>query len=848
MILRMHHYKPRHQSRRRHFMWRVIKRLFPLVLALFLIGAATSLLWISSFSIPDLTSIENRRVTESTKIYDRTGKILLYDVHQDIKRTTIPLDNISRNVKNAAVAIEDTEFYQHIGIRPISFLRAVIANLTNRSFSQGGSTITQQVVKNSILTVDKHISRKLKEWVLAIKLEKLYTKDEILGLYLNESPYGGSIYGIEEASQSFFGKGAKDVTLAEAAYLAALPNAPSYYSPYGSHRDKLEERKNLVLYRMFEIGFITQTEYDSARQEKVTFRPQEEKGIKAPHFVLFIKQYLEEKYGHQYVEEHGLTVTTTLDYTLQQKAEELTKKHALENEKAFDAENAAMVGLNPQTGEILVMVGSRDYFDKEIEGNFNVVTGKRQPGSTFKPFVYATAFEKGFLPQTKIFDLQMEFSSECNPDGTPKNPSARCYMPENYDHTYHGPISMRDALAQSINIPAIQTLYLAGLRDSLQMAKDMGITTLGNTDQYGLTLVLGGGEVSPLEITNAYGTFATGGNRVSHTGILKIEDRAGNVIEELSPQPRRVIDEQYAKMINDVLSDNKARTPAFGAASPLYFPGRDVAVKTGTTNDYRDAWIIGYTPDFVLGAWAGNNDNHPMEKKVARFIIAPLWNEFMGTVLPDLPVKKFERVPDSTDRAINPVVRGFWQGGQTYVIDNISGKLATDATPEETKEEKSVRNIHSTLYWIDRSNPRGPKPDHPENDSQFASWEYAVRTWAETQNLHDETSNVVPTSFDTVHDSSVAPRVAITSPTNESSFLNTSLLPVRVTATGRRPVVRMDIFVNGSYIASTRNYPFSYEVNLGELSSLADDNELKVVVYDDIFNKSESVSHFRVTH
>jgi 1A family penicillin-binding protein len=824
------------------------KNLLLLCLAAGLLGSSAILLWLSTFSIPNLESIENRRVTESTKIYDRTGKILLYDVHEDVKRKTVPMDEISRYVKNATVAIEDAEFYQHHGIRPISILRAVIANLSNQSYSQGGSTITQQVVKNSLLTQEKRISRKIKEWVLSLKLEGKYSKEQILALYLNESPYGGSIYGIEEASQSFLGVSSKDVTLAQAAYLAALPNAPSYYSPYGQHRDKLEERKNLVLYRMMENGFITQAEYETAKKEKVTFRPQEEKGIKAPHFVFYIKQYLEEKYGHQFVEEHGLKVTTTLNYELQEKAEAAAKKYALENKKTFDAENASMVGIDPQTGEILVMVGSRDYFDDTIDGNFNIALAKRQPGSAFKPFVYATAFGKGYLPQTVLFDVKTEFSTECNPDGTQKYPTASCYMPENYDHIYRGPISLRDALAQSINIPAIETLYLAGMKDSLQTAKDMGITTLTNTDRYGLTLVLGGGEVTLLDITSAYGGFANGGNRIEHTGILKVEDKDGTVIEELKPQPNRVLDENVAKMINDVLSDNKARTPAFGAQSPLYFPGRDVAVKTGTTNDYRDAWIIGYTPNFVLGAWAGNNDNHVMEKKVARFIVAPMWNEVMNIALKDLPNKKFERVPDVTDRTINPVVRGFWQGGQSYVIDKISGKLATETTPEETKEERVVRNIHSILYWVNKSNPQGPPPNDPTQDPQFASWEYAIREWARNQNLTDETSLVVPTSFDNVHSVTAAPRISIQSPSPDRVFQPTETMRVAVTITGEKPALRMDTFINGSYITSTRSYPFTTDISLSSIESLQSDNVLKVVVYDSIFNRSEVSIPFKVAH
>lgn len=832
------------RHKRKTFLRRLTGAVFTLVLAMTFTAVAIFLLWISSFNIPDPTSLQNRRVTESTKIYDRTGKILLYDVHENIKRKVLPLSLISRHVKNAAVAIEDAEFYQHRGIRPLSFLRAIMANIGSGSFSQGGSTITQQVVKNSLLTSEKRISRKIKEWVLAVKLEQAYSKEQILGIYLNEAPYGGSIYGIEEAGQSFFGKPAMELSVAEAAYLAALPNAPSFYSPYGAHRDKLEERKNMVLKQMLANRFIAEDEYQRAMAEKVEFRAQEEKGIKAPHFVFYVKQYLEEKYGRQFVEEQGLKVTTTLDYELQKKAEEVVKKFAIENKKVFDAENAALVGLTPGTGEITVMVGSRDYFDTEIQGNFNVATAKRQPGSAFKPFVYAAAFEKGFLPQTVVLDIKTEFSTECNPNGSPKFGSARCYNPENYDKIYRGPVTLRQALAQSINIPSIKTLYLAGLKNSLDTAKDMGITTLTDIDRYGLTLVLGGGEVTLLELTSAYGVFANEGIRVPHTAILKIENKDGEVVEENRPTANRVISEDAVKKINDVLSDTAARAPAFGTGAPLGFPGRSVAVKTGTTNDYRDAWIIGYTPDFVLGAWAGNNDNRPMEKKVARFIVAPLWNAFMNEVLPSLPDKKFPKVADIEDRSVNPVLRGFWEGGQTYVMDRISGKLATPFTPEETKKEKSIRNIHTILYWVSKENPQGGRPVQPESDSQFASWEYAVSAWALAQGLGTG-GETAPTAHDDIHVPANNPRVVILSPRHGDTLVDTAKVEIAATGSGPYPMSRMDVFINGFYAGSARGQPFTLSFSLADLPLLKIENEVRVVMFDTAYNKGEAATFFR---
>ena len=589
-----------------------------------LISVGGLLIWISTLDMPDLSSFEERRVQQSTKIYDRTGKILLYDLHQDVRRTIVPYDDISRHIKNASVAIEDDTFFEHSGVRPLAILRSMVTNVLNGGgpfTGAGGSTITQQVIKNSILQHEKTLTRKIKEAILAFRLEQVLTKEEILGHYLNESPYGGTIYGVEEASLSFFGKPASEVTLAEAAYLAALPQLPTYYSPYGNHIDELEKRKNLVLDKMLEHEFITKEEYDAGKNERPVFKPQVATGIRAPHFVFYIRDYLTQKYGDESLAERGLKIITTLDYELQEKAEEIVREKALYNAKTYDAENAALVATDPTNGQILVMVGSRDYFDTEIDGNFNIALAERQPGSSFKPFVYATAFTKGYTPDTVVFDLKTQFSTNCSPDNFTSDDG--CYSPDNYDHKFRGPVSFRNALAQSLNIPAVKALYLAGIPASLKMARDMGITTLTNQNQYGLTLVLGGGEVKLLEMVGAYGTFAGEGVRHELQGILRIEENDGTVVEEFKPEPKQVLDRDVALQISDILSDNVARTPLFGSNSPLYFPGRDVAAKTGTTNDKRDVWILGYTPNLVVGAWAGNNDNSSMTE-ISGLIITPL--------------------------------------------------------------------------------------------------------------------------------------------------------------------------------------------------------------------------------
>ncbi|MEI6843616.1 MAG: transglycosylase domain-containing protein [bacterium] len=699
--------------------------LFIFSCGVFLVGAV--LIWVSTFQIPSLDTVEARKVSQSTKIYDNTGKILLYDVYQNTRRTIVPFEDISQNIKSATLSIEDKDFYSHFGVKPFSILRAFFVNASSLSFSQGGSTITQQVVKNSILTGDKTPTRKLKELVLALKLERTLTKDEIFSMYLNEIPYGGSIYGVEEASEDFFGKSAKDVTIAEAAYLASLPQAPSYYSPYGKNLDKLEERKNVVLKEMLRDGRITQTEYDTAIKEKVTFLPKTDKGIKAPHFVMYVKDYLEQKYGTDVIEQGGLKVITTLNYDLQAKAEEIAKTYALQNKTNFNGSNDAFVAIDPKTGGILTMVGSRDYFDKEIDGNFNVALAHRQPGSTFKPFVYAEAFVKGYTPNTVLFDLPTQFSTKCPIDNFTTKPDGSCYAPNNYDDKFRGPMTLRDALAQSINVPSVKALYLAGITDSINLAENMGIQSLGDANQYGLTLVLGGGEVSLLDMTSAYGVFATEGVRNPYIGILRVEDKNGNVLEQATPHPTQVLDPEVARKISDILSDNVARTPLYGANSVVYFPDRDVAVKTGTTNNYKDAWIIGYTPSVVVGTWAGNNDNTPMAKKVSGLIVAPMWRAFMDEVLKTVPVETFNKPQPDDNYTLKPVLRGKWQGG----ISNITQNTNIDPNvPYNSIQETLSGGVHSILYWLNKNDPRGPAPTNPENNSQFTRWEYSVRIWA----------------------------------------------------------------------------------------------------------------------
>ncbi|MES2213835.1 MAG: transglycosylase domain-containing protein [Patescibacteria group bacterium] len=677
-------------------------------------------LWVASLRIPDLSDLGERKVIQSTKIYDRTGQVLLYDMSSDVRRTVVPFDSISPNIKKATLAIEDKDFYNHGGVKVSSFLRAVLVNLTTLSYTQGGSTITQQVVKNTILNGDKTPTRKIKEWILAEKLDKALPKDQILNLYLNESPYGGAIYGVEEASLSYFGKESKNVTLSEAAYLAAMTKAPTYYSPYGLHKDKLEERKNLVLSEMLQNNFITQAEYDGAIKEQVTFSPKANNGgLRAPHFVFFVMDYLAKKYGEETFSQGGMKIITSLDYDIQAKAEAIAKKYGETNQNNFNADNNAFVVIDPKTGGILAMTGSRDYFDDSINGNFNVATAHRQPGSTFKPFVYAGMFNKGYTPDTILFDVPTQFSVNCAQDNFTSDNG--CYSPGNFDGKFRGPMRIREALALSINVPAVKGLYLNGIQNSLDLAKSMGIEDLGDPKQYGLTLVLGGGEVTPLDLTSAYSVFANDGVRNPYNPVLKIQDGSGKVIEEFTPSPSEVLPADTARKISDILSDNNARSAEYGLSSPLNITGRQVAVKTGTTNNSRDAWIMGYTPNLVIGAWVGNNDNTPMVKKIAGFIVAPMWRELMDATLPSFPVENFPS-PTPTDQTLKPVLRGVWQGGTTQVYDPLTGSISAVPSGE----------AHDILYYVDKNDPLGPAPSNPGTDPEFKNWEYGVQRWMST--------------------------------------------------------------------------------------------------------------------
>ncbi|MDO8495567.1 MAG: transglycosylase domain-containing protein [bacterium] len=664
--------------------------------------------------IPSPDSIISRRVSESTKIYDRTGNTVLYDIHGEERRTIISWENIPNTVKLATLASEDTSFYSHQGLDFKGIARAFFKDITTFSISQGGSTITQQLIKKALLGDERTPSRKIREAILSIEIERRFSKDQIFWMYLNQIPYGSNAYGIEAASQTFFGIPAKDLSYAQAATLATLTKATTYYSPYGSHLEELHNQKNLVLQRMKEVGFLSEEDYNKAVNEKLEFKPPRE-AILAPHFVMMVRDYLTKKYGEETVTNGGLKVYTTLDIDMQKIAEETVTKYGAINEKAYRATNASMVATDPRTGQILVMVGSRDYFDIANEGNFNVALARRQPGSSFKPFTYATALEKGFTDSTILFDVKTEFNPSCLADGsqTKDQYGLACFHPRNYDGLFHGPVTMRQSLARSLNIPSVKLLYLAGIDSTTNLATRMGITTLKDNNQnFGLSLVLGGAEVKLLDMVSAYGVFGNDGVKEQPAFILKIEDTNGTVLEEYKSKKERVIEPQIARTINDILSDNQARASVFGANSSLYFPDRPVAAKTGTTQENKDAWVVGYTPSLSVGVWTGNNKNTPMSSQGAGISAAgPMWHEFIVKALKGKSVEQFAD-PDPVE-----VPKIMLDGSYVYRHQDETGQERTD--------------LHTILYYVDKNNAQGEFPFNPDNDPQYKNWEAAIQA-----NLH----------------------------------------------------------------------------------------------------------------
>lgn len=805
------------------------------VFALFFLFVGGGLLWASLLKLPDISTFEARKIANSSKITDRTGQIVLYDIHQSVRRTEIPLAAMSDNIKNAVISIEDTHFYEHKGIRPTSIARAIFSTLTTGKFSQGGSTITQQIIKNTLLNTDKSITRKLKEWVLAVRLERHFNKEQILQIYLNDAPFGSTIYGVEEASQAFYSKPALDLSVGESAYLAAMLPAPSYYSPFGPHKDRLNARKNLVLKKMLEYGRITDNQYQTALNEVVVFNQSASNSIKAPHFVFSILDYLQNKYGEDVMESGGFTITTTLDYDLQLAAEKVITEHASKNLSQYRASNSALTAIDPTTGQILAMVGSRNYFDKDIDGAFNVATAQRQPGSSFKPFVYATAFAKGYTPETILFDVPTEFSTNCTAFRQPKSGYTEkdCYHPSNFDDKFKGPISLRSAVAESRNVPSVKLLYLVGVDEAVKTAHALGITTLNDPKNIGLSLVLGGGEVSLLEMTSAYGVFANSGIRNPTTSILEVRDREGEVIESYEQNTVVAMDKNVVLTLNDVLSDADARAPTFGGS--ITIPG--VAVKTGTTNDNKDAWIIGYTPTLAVGVWSGNNDNKSMVSGGSA-ISGPIWKAFMAEALQKIPATPFEKpIPDPDFNTLKPVLRGEWMGNQTVEIDRVTGLRATANTPLEARIQRVITDVQDILYWVDKTDPRGPAPSNPYSDPQFSLWNPPVQSWWQNNaGKYNATSlSDIPTDYETVHSGSTISGLKIQGLPKQMALTDTQVLTI--SSKEDYPLTSVDLYIDGSFISTLPAEPFRFTLSPNEYGYTLGTHTIKIVATNSIYSK-----------
>jgi len=677
----------------------LIKIVFLFILAILSFSLILFFYFIKDFPKPE--KFTEKPFIQSTKIYDQTGEVLLYDLFGEEKRTVIPLEEIPLSLRQAVIITEDANFYNHNGVDFGAVFQVVIQSIKKGEITRGASTISQQLIRSSFLTTEKTAERKVRELVLTIELERRYSKDDILEFYLNQIPLGGNLYGVETASYAFFHKKPLELTTAESAIIASVIQAPTYYSPYGLNKRYLLERKDWILERLYLYGFINQEVFEESKKEEIKFYPPTTP-MKAPHFIMYIiNDYLIPKYGEDYLRKNGLRVYTSIDWRLQELAEKSISQNSKIN-KEFGAYNAAIISIDPKNGRILSMVGSKNYFGESFpdgcisgvscsfEPQDNVVLRKRQPGSAFKPFVYATALEKGYTIDTVIFDVLTNFGVW----------GSKSYIPKNYDGKFRGPITLRKSLAQSLNIPSVKTLYLAGVQNSIDTAKKMGISTLNQPSSfYGLSLVLGGGEVKLLDITSAYGVFSQNGLKAPITPIIRIEDSSGNILEERqSPTLKRVLSSQIAQTINDVLSDNNARAPMFGLNSYLNFTNFDTAAKTGTTQNYKDAWTIGYSNNLVTGVWVGNNNNSPMAPRPAVLTAGPIWHSFMEGAFKYYIPEKFEKPREviTTIPALNGVIQ---------------------------------RPFHSILYYTNKNNPRAGKPINPSSDPQYILWESAINNF-----------------------------------------------------------------------------------------------------------------------
>jgi 1A family penicillin-binding protein len=800
----------------------------------FVIVVAGTFAWYAK-DLPNPNGLANRNVSQSTKIYDRTGTHLLYEIALDENRTLVTLDNIPDSLEKATITAEDRGFYQHQGFSLRGYARSAMHFvLSFGRVREGASTITQQLVKNAILSNEKTLSRKVKELMLSVALEQVYSKDQILQMYLNEIPYGQTNYGIESASDAYFGKKAKDLTLAESATLAALPQSPTTYL---NNPVKLKARKNWILNGMVDAGYVSRADADTAiaTETPVTNHVG---GIEAPHFVFWVKSLLEDKYSTKIVETGGLRVITTLDYDKQKMAEQAVTDGVAKNGKAYGFTTGGLLSLDPKNGEVLAMVGSADFRNNDIDGQVNVTIQPLQPGSSIKPIVYAAAFEKGYTPNTLLWDVNTVFPTATGP-----------YPPQNYDGKEHGIVSMRKALQGSLNIPAVKTLYLVGIDTAVKFAHRLGYTTLNDPSKIGLSMVLGGAEVKLIDHAAAYGVFANGGTYHAPVGILKVEAPDGSTMEEFKPeenQGERVLDVNIASIMSNVLSDNEARSYVFTTNNWLVLPNRPVAAKTGTTNSYKDAWTMGYTPSLVAGVWVGNANGSFMNKKAdGSQVAAPIWNQYMKNALQGTPVEAFPKA--SIPQTGKPVLDGKLPG-TPVVLDTASGKLATDLTPERFRKEMLCGEYHTILKYVDKDQPTDPAPNRPENDPDYLVWEKAVQDYITRHNASLKEGEkpyetcVVPTESDDMHTLENKPGITMMQPQNDWAVGRT--IDVQVSLETRRMFGRVEYSVDGVFIASSSSTGGAI-ISLPGWVSIGS-HSFTATVYDDVDNSASATALLNV--
>lgn len=790
------------------------------VLGIISVGAAYLLV---AKDLPSVVNLDERRVAESSQIYDRTGEVLLYEISGEENRRSITEEEIPDTLKQAFIAVEDQAFYEHIGVRPLAIARAAVSNITGRGIGGGASTITQQFVKNALLTNERSLIRKAREAILAIQIEQRYDKEQIITLYLNEIPFGGQTYGVQAASQTFFGVDANEVEPYQAAMLAAMIQRPTYFSPYGSNFEALVDRQQFVLRMMRDEGYLTEEQYNEQKEKELVIQPFA-RNIKAPHFVFYVREQLAEQFGEEVLEQGGLRIQTTLDWELQQIAERAVREELEPSRARYDAQNAALGAINPDNGDILAMVGSRDYFDAESDGNVNVLTSSQSPGSSIKPLVYASAFEKGFHPESYVFDVPTDFEL------TPGRPP---YEPNNFNLQFNGPVSLRRSLATSLNIPAVKTLYLAGINDTKRLGFELGISDYTEDRQAGLAMALGGVDLKLIEHFGAYAGFAKDGLHNPITGVMEVTNNRGENLYSWEPDEKRVLSTQSARQITNVLADNDARSPVFGFTNNLAIPGVQVAAKTGTSQEFRDALTVGYTNNLVAGVWVGKNDNSPMNNGADGSVVAaPIWNRFMREAIAVRPAGTFNN-PDPVNIS-KPMMDGGFERIQRVSVNRITGQRATDRTPPELVEEREYKTVHNILHYLNKDEPLGDIPTDPTVDPMYERWETGVRNWASGR---EEYSQRPPSESDDEANYSEAnrPKVTISSP-SDGATVDSQTVSLKVSVDAPQGVEQVDVYLNDESVFSSDQASFTRDITLKKDG----ENTIVVRAFDTFFNRGES--------